>query len=333
MLQAAHAEALPDDRLLELCYRVRVFGFHLASLDVREDSQVHRRVVAELLSDPGYAEADPGERRRALERLSLPDRGASISAEAVRLLGLFSTVARAQARFGPEALHTYVISMTQSGADVLEVLALAELHGCASRLDIAPLLETPDDLERAEPLLRELFTDERYRAHLRGRGDLQELLVGYSDSMKQGGILASRVRIADAQRAAARACAEHGIALRIFHGRGGSVSRGGGPTHRAIAALPREAFSGRMKITEQGEMRAYNFASPDLAARYLEQTLGAALVARHEARAAPPPRPDREAELLGRLAERSLASYRALVDDPELVVYFREATPFARSRP
>jgi phosphoenolpyruvate carboxylase len=136
------------------------------------------------------------------------------------------------------------------------------------------------------------------------------------------------VRVTQAQRDAAEACGKHGVTLRVFHGRGGSVSRGGGPTYRAIGALPREAFSGQMKITEQGEMRAYNFANPDLAVRYLEQTLGAAVAARYEARNAPPPAPADEGRVLDRLAEVSQRAYQSLVNDPNLVVYFREATPF-----
>ena len=329
-LVAAGATALPDDRLLDLMLRVRAFGFQLAALDVREDSAVHRAVVAELSGRPDYPELDDAARRAVIEHLRLPERGASLSPEARRLLGLFSTVTRAQARFGPEALSTYAISMTESAADVLEVLRLAQLHRCARQLDVVPLLETPEDLDRAGPLLSALFSDPGYRAHLRERGDVQELLLGYSDSMKQGGILSSRVRVAEAQRAAAAACREHGITLRIFHGRGGSVSRGGGPTHRAIGALPREAFSGLMKITEQGEMRSYNFANPDLAARYLEQTLGAALAARHEAKVGAHARPAGEAELLERLAAASQRAYRAFVEDPEVVTFFQQATPLSQ---
>ena len=152
--------------------------------------------------------------------------------------------------------------MTSSAVDVIEVLRLAELHGIADSLDIVPLLETPDDLANAGPLLDALFTDRRYGEHLSRRGRSQELLVGYSDSMKQGGMLSSRVRVAEAQRAAAAVCRRHNVRLRVFHGRGGSVSRGGGPTHRAILALPPEAFGGQARITEQGEMRAHNFANP-----------------------------------------------------------------------
>lgn len=328
------ASALPSDALLELEWRIRCFGFSLAALDVREDAAVHRAVVGELLMDPSYAQADDVARRARLASLALPGRGVEVSETARRLLDLFANLARWQARFGPEAIGTYIISMTQSAADVLEVLAFARLHRVDRDLDIVPLLETPEDLENAGPLLETLFSDASYRQHLRGRGDVQELLVGYSDSMKSGGVVSSRTKVFAAQRAAASVCRRHGVLLRVFHGRGGSVSRGGGPTYRAIGALPRDAFSGRVKITEQGEMRALNFADPHLAERYLEQTGGAAWIARLEAlgeteRSETRAERDRDQRLIERLADVSQRAYRALVEDPDLVIYFREATPLS----
>jgi len=328
-LAAAGAEALADDALLELEWRIRCFGFALVALDVREDGAVHRAVVAELLGDPGYPEADDATRCAALATLARPERQAELSPKATRLLELFQSLARQQALFGPDAIGTYIISMTRRAADVLEVLRLAELYRVDRDLDVVPLLETPEDLENAEPLLEALLADEGYRAHLRERGDVQELLVGYSDSMKSGGVLSSRVKVLAAQRVAAAVCDAHGVTLRVFHGRGGSVSRGGGPTYRAIGALPRDAFSGRLKITEQGEMRATNFADPFLAKRYLEQTGGAALVARVEARASATAEHEDDQRLLDRLAEVSQTAYRDLVHDPDLVTYFSEATPLS----
>ena len=331
-LRAAHAVALPDDALLDLILRVRAFGFVLATLDVREDSRVHRRVLAELLEEPSYPSWKSSERLDALTRLVLPGRRDRISADARRVLSSFETIARAQSRFGRDALGTYIISMTDSPADVLEVLHLADLHGLRGRLDIVPLLETPDALARGADVIGALFADADYRAHLRRRGDVQELLVGYSDSMKQGGILASRVRVLEAQRAVAEVCREHGVKLRVFHGRGGSVSRGGGPTFRAIRAMPRDAFSGDMKITEQGEVRAFHFANPDLAIRYMEQTVGAALFVRHEARTgagADLPSPGKPSwAVMDVLARESQRAYRELIDAEGLVLFFTQATPF-----
>lgn len=331
-LRNAHAVALPDDALLDLITRVRCFGFTLATLDVREDSRVHRDVLAELLGEPEYASWAPTARLEALSHLTLPGRHDPISPGARRLLSCFEMIGRVQSRFGPEAASTYIISMTDSAADVLEVLQLAELHGLRHRIDIVPLLETPDALARGSEILGALLEDPDYRAHLRRRGDVQELLVGYSDSMKQGGILASRVRVLEAQRAVAEVCEAHGVKLRVFHGRGGSVSRGGGPTFRAIRAMPRDAFSGDMKITEQGEVRAFHFANPDLAIRYLEQTVGAALFVRHDARTgggADLPSPGKPSwAVMDTLARESQRAYRSLVDAEGLVTFFTRATPF-----
>lgn len=327
VLRANDARALPDDALLDLLLRVRCFGFVLAALDVREDSRVHREVVGELLGDPDYPQRDDAARRQSLASLKLPPRGARMSAKARRVLDSFEGIRRMQARFGPEALSTYVISMAESPADVLEVLRLAELHRVDATLDVAPLLETPEALASAGAMLEGLLSDPDYRRHVERRLGTQELLVGYSDSMKMSGMLASRVLIRDAQCAAASVCARHGVTLRVFHGRGGSVSRGGGPTYRAIRSLPRDAFSGKMKITEQGETRAFHFAHPDLAVRYLEQTVGAAIVARYEAIHAPPPAIEGERAMLARLAEHSREAYRDLTRDEGLVRYFRETTP------
>ncbi|MFW5921528.1 MAG: phosphoenolpyruvate carboxylase, partial [Polyangiales bacterium] len=330
VLREAHAESLPDDSLLDLVLRVRCFGFHLAALDVREDARVHRQVVAELLGDPSYPDRSDADRRRALRGLELPGRGNRPSQQARRLLELFDSLGRLQARFGAEAVGTYVISMTEAAADVMEVHRLASLHGIEHSLDIVPLLETRSALENAADLMSGLLQDETYREHVLKRGDVQELLVGYSDSMKESGILASRVLVADAQSAAARVCRDHGVTLRVFHGRGGSVSRGGGPTYRAIRALPRDAFTGRMKITEQGETRAFHFGNPDLATRYLEQTLGAAFAKRCEARSVPNGEREMPRPLLAALARDSHAAYRELVEDDGLIRYFRQTTPLSQ---
>lgn len=328
LLRRMHAVALADDALLDLILRVRVFGFHLAALDLREDARVHRRVVAELLGDPAFPGREDADRRARLAKLSLPEDPSRLSAEARRLLAQFASAAAFQARFGRDAIGTYAISMATSAADVLAVVRLAALYGFDAGLDVVPLFETPDALESAAAILDTLLADPGYRAHVKQRGDVQEVLLGYSDSAKELGLLASRTAIRDAQCAAAGACGRHGVTILPFHGRGGSASRGGGPTYRAIRAMPREAFSGRMKLTEQGETRAFNFANPDLAARYLERSVGAALLARHEARFAPPAVDPRDAETLAELARAAREAWRELVEDPDLVRFFVEATPF-----
>lgn len=328
VLARANAHALADDRLQDLIERVRCFGFVLAPLDVREESGVHRRVIAELLGDPDYPEKPDAERRDALAGLKLPaDRG-SVSEEADRLLRLFESIARLHKRFGTQSIPAYVVSMANRPADLLEVFRLAELHGIAGDLNFVPLLETAAALESAGDHVSTLLDDSAYREHVRRRGDLQEVMVGYSDSMKESGILFSRVHIRNAQIALAEACCAHDVVLRVFHGRGGSVSRGGGPSHRAIRALPAESFSGNVKLTEQGETRASHFGKPDVAERYIEECLGAALLRRYEARYIRPASPPIVNEILGEPARRGREAYRALIEDEGLVPFFRQITPF-----
>lgn len=333
-LRRSGARALADGTLLDTMIRIRCFGFHLASLDVREDARVHRRVIGELLGRQDYPRLDPQTRLRLLEGLAWPSSPSERSQEAQRLLSSFEHIGHVQRRFGPEALHTYAISHCASVADVVEVVRLAELAGVASSLDFVPLLEDRDALYGAGDLMDALMAHPTYRTHLRARGDVQELLVGYSDSMKEAGILSSRVAVRHAQRQAAAHCVQHGVTLRIFHGRGGSVSRGGGPTYRAIRALARDAFSGCTKITEQGEVRSFHFGDPELSVRYLEQTLGAALTKLYEARGlASGSAPDDLADtshgqlVMEQLAREGERTYGRLVRDPDTLRYFVETTP------
>ena len=228
-------------------------------------------------------------------------------------------------------MSTYAISHCETATDVLEVHRLAELHGVAA-LDVVPLLESGHALATAGELVGAVLDDPAYRAHVARRGDLQEVLLGYSDSAKEAGIVASRVGILEAQLAAAEACAARGVRLRLFHGRGGSVSRGGGPTHRAIRALPRAAFSGEVKVTEQGETRAFHFGDPGLASRYLERTVGAALVVRWEARTGAGTGPTAGEPHLLALAAASRRAFRRLVEAEGFVAFFREVTPWPRNR-
>lgn len=323
---AGGATAIADDRLLDLIIRVRTFGFELCRLDVREDGRVHRRCVAELLDDPSYIDATPEARLEALRTLRLPARDRTLSQETRRLLELFQSLRRLHGRFGSQAIGTYIISMCETAADVMEVLTLAQLHGVTD-LDVVPLFETRHALQDAPAALESLLSNPDYRAHVTRRGDLQEVLVGYSDSMKDAGILASRIAVLTAQRQCAAVCDKHSVTLQMFHGRGGSVSRGGGPTHRAILALPPEAFSGRIKITEQGEMRAVQFGNPDLAVRYLEQVLAATLRKRWEARRGLGKTTPEDADRMAQLANESFKAYRGLVDDDGLLPYFLTATP------
>lgn len=328
-LKASHAQALADDTLLDLIERVRCFGFHLMSLDLREDGRVMRRVVAELLAEPGFASKTCDERIADLCRLELPVSQDHLSDEASRLLDFFASVRRLHARFGAESLRCVIVSMTQDAGDLLTAYRLAELHRVAGNLDFVPLFETPQALQSAANCLQTLLEHTGYRQHLRERGEIQEVLVGYSDSMKAAGMLASRVGILEAQRAIVAVLQRAGIKPRIFHGRGGSVSRGGGPTHQALRALPSDVVVEDIKITEQGEMRSFNFASPELATRYLEQTFGALWVSAIAKKHRPQTLGEQAERTLAQLAQRSARQYRELVEHPGMLAYFNAATPLA----
>src|SRR5690606_18433937 len=225
----------------------------------------------------------------------------------------------------------YIISMARTAADALAVLALARIAGCVADgevpLDVAPLFETVDDLEAAPATMRALFEDPAYRRHLAARGGRQIVMLGYSDSAKDGGVLASRWALQRAQVELLELAQAAGVRLVFFHGRGGSVSRGGGKTERAIIAAPRGSVAGRMRVTEQGEVIHRKYGIRALALRNLEQTTGAVLRASLRPRPAEP-REDGWRAIAAELAQVSRAHYRALVHEhPEFPAYFRAATP------
>lgn len=347
-----HAGLFAVRRLL---WRARTFGFHLARLDVRQDARVHDDVLAVLLDDvdwaTGAADARAGRLRpfaSGAERLPASD-----DAAVTRIHDVFATLADARARNGRDATGPYVISMARSAADVLAVLALARHGGLlesvpapaggpegpipvaasaaparatAVPLDIAPLFETIDDLKHAAASLRALLADPVYRAHLAQRGDRQMIMVGYSDSAKDGGILAARWALQRAQAELLDVARESGIKLTFFHGRGGSACRGGSKVTPALMASPRGAVAGRLRVTEQGEVIHRKYGIRALALRNLEQTVGATLRASLRPRA-PDPRETQWIERMDVLAATSRAAYRAFVGDADFVDYFRTATP------
>ncbi|OGO59230.1 MAG: hypothetical protein A2V85_02510, partial [Chloroflexi bacterium RBG_16_72_14] len=315
--------------LAELRWQVATFGFHLASLEVRQHAEVHRATLAALRSGAG------------------PDAEVAAGVSAGEVLATFRAMARLQARFGPEACQQYVISFTASPADVIDVLELAraaatpapfgagvpapmlaDLPAALPSLDVVPLLESAEALAGAGALLEALLADPAYRAHLRDRGDVQEVMLGYSDSSKESGFLAANWLLYRAQEALVATARRHGITLTLFHGRGGAIGRGGGPAGRAILAQAPGSVGGRLKFTEQGEVVAAHFADRAIARRHLEQVTAAALLAstpEHEREVA-------EAAAGGtstmtELAAISRTAYRALVELPGFPAFFRAATP------
>ena len=349
-----HAGAYAVGRLL--C-RVRSFGFHLARLDVRQDSRVHDDALAALLDDSEWASRDAASRAGTLRPYASGERAfpadealaeGEAKAAATHLQAVFVTMA-ASRRHG-KGTGLYVISMARSAADVLAVLALARRGGLDSHgstqdvahdarpaansaaqpspvpLDIAPLFETVDDLANAPATLRALLDDQVYRQHLAARGDRQWVMLGYSDSGKDGGTLASRWGLQRAQVELLAVARDADIHLAFFHGRGGSASRGGARMTPALMSSPRGSVAGVLRVTEQGEVIHRKYGIRALALRNLEQTVGAVLRASLRPRKSEP----REAhwrEIMDALSAHSRQAYRDFVEREHFVDYFRSATP------
>lgn len=330
--------------LPNLIRQVEAFGFHLASLDVRQHSERHAKALSELLQAAGvmsnYAALDEDAKVELLTREILNPRpllpaAHTLSEESENVLGVFDVVRRAHLEMGMETVEAYVISMTHGVSDMLEVLLLSKEAGLLrvqsdgvveSDLDIVPLFETIDDLHRSSGLMRSLFANEAFAGHLRARDSSQEVMLGYSDSSKDGGYLAANWALQSTLADLADVSEETGIPIRLFHGRGGTVGRGGGRANRAILAQPAGSFCGRIRFTEQGEVISFRYSLPPIAHRHLEQIVSAVLTAAsrqgaHEAET-------QYIEIMGRLEEDSRAAYRSLVyDDPEFWDFYSHATP------
>ncbi len=318
--------------LQRVLWRARTFGFHLATLDLRQDSSTHEDAIAALCKDASWSSRSVSERIERLHTLiERPDHFQRDAPAAQSTLAVLRTVHELRAGFGERAFGPYIISMNRSAADALSVLALAHIAGClendAIPLDIAPLFETIDDLQAATQVMRSLFNDPHYRRHLQARGDRQVVMLGYSDSAKDGGIFASRWSLQRTQVELLELSQQAGVKIVFFHGRGGSVSRGGGKTERAIIAAPRGSVDGALRVTEQGEVIHRKYGIRALALRNLEQTTAAVM------RASLRPRPPESRETLWReiaaeLAQISRQRYRGLVHEhADFPAYFRAATP------
>jgi len=305
-LERVAAGAVQDFR-----WQVETFGFHHAELEVRQHAEVHR-AAARALADG----ADPRSAEEVAPGVPLAE-----------VLETFRAIDRIRTRFGPAAAGRVVISFTEGLADVLDVLGLAEraIGERAADLDVVPLFESAASLEGAGTVLGELLADARYRAHLQGRGDRQEVMLGYSDSNKESGFVAANWLLWRAQAALAEVADRQGIELTLFHGRGGTVGRGGGRLDRAILGQPPGTIRGRLKVTEQGEVVAARYGHPQIALRHLELLAGAVIAADARRRAAVPAA---DRDVLGRLATASSDAYRSLVyEDPGFAGFFARITP------
>lgn len=345
-LRGHGAGVLADDRLARLREAVEVFGFHLCGLDMRQNSSVHEEVLGELLAWAGvaddYAALDEAARVELLTaelqlRRPLVRADAELSDLARGELDLLVAAAQQVALLGPEAIPNYVISMCESVSDVLEVAVLLKEVGLLrldadgrphSTVGISPLFETIEDLQSAGATLTAMLEHPLYRGLVTSRGDAQEVMLGYSDSNKDGGYLAANWALYRAELALVEVARAGGVRLRLFHGRGGTVGRGGGPSYEAIRAQPPGSVAGSLRITEQGEVIAAKYASPHLARRNLEALVAATL----ESTLLDIEGLGADAEdtyaLFDDLAARARSAYSALVHEtPGFVEWFRAATP------
>ncbi len=328
-----YAGLINVERLLR---RVNTFGFHLVTLDVRQDALLHRRVMGELLGCKDWETRSADNRARTLAHLlkseNLPYLSDTrvISDEAAETLAVFQAISTARKLYGNAAIGLFIISMTQGADDVLTAQALSEIAnphtGASSRLDVAPLLETVDDLEAGPDIIGALLKLDVYRAHLEGLGNRQVVMVGYSDSSKDSGIVASRWALHEAQRRLVEVGGNNGIDVVFFHGRGGTVSRGGGNLVNGILGAPPRTVNGYLRVTEQGEVINQKYGVRFLALRNLELVAGATLT--HRLGLASQGLSEPESEIVSDMAKISRSHFRAMVyEDPGFPAYFRASTP------
>jgi phosphoenolpyruvate carboxylase len=319
-------EVVARGRLLDLIRRLRCFGLTMVRLDLRQDSDRHAEAMDEITRYLGlkpYLESSEAERQAFLlgelqNKRPLISEDIPFSDDAREVVETF----RMARRIGPEGLGAYIISMARQPSDVLAVELLQKAVGNPFPQRVVPLFETLDDLERAGSVMRQLFQMPWYRAHIGGQ---QEIMVGYSDSAKDGGRLTANWWLYKAQEEVVRVCQEHGVHPTLFHGRGGTVARGGGPTHLAIQSQPPGSIDGSLRVTEQGEMIQAKFADPRIAVRTLETYVAATV----DATLAPPRAPEQSwRNCIEELSRLACDDYRSIVRGNErFVEYFRHATP------
>ena len=334
--------AAANGELKDLIRLVETFGFFLAHLDIRQESNVHSGAVAEIVSRLGlgdYDQLDEKARLALLARL-IPENHRierdGLSDDSTQVLEVFDVVAEMRDRISQHIIGAYVISMTHAASHIMEVLFLASLTGLAGRDDdgwfchiiVSPLFETIEDLEHTEDVLNLLFQDDSYAQLLQASGNLQEVMLGYSDSAKDGGIIASAWNLYETQKKIIHLADDYGIRCRLFHGRGGTVGRGGGPTHEAILSQPAGTVRGQIKFTEQGEVLTYKYSNRETAV--YELTMGATGLLIASQCLTQTPEEDRKDYLavLDDLAAQGETSFRDLTENTDgFLDYFYEATP------
>jgi phosphoenolpyruvate carboxylase len=331
-LATHRAALLAEGELHRLRQQVELFGLSVARLDVRQHSMRHETAMAELLKSagvtPDYAALSEAEKLDVLGKVlaaPAPKLSGDFTPETCDVVGSLRVIKRAIDLFGVEAAGVYVISMTHDLSDIIEVMVFQHLVGVS--LDIAPLFETLGDLEAAPGILNQMFEFEPYRAHLKSRGDHQQIMLGYSDSNKDCGYLTANWALFQAQETIAGVCKKRGLGLTLFHGRGGSIARGGGPAAKAILAQPAGCYDAKIRVTEQGEVLSTRYHDPDLAFRIIEQmaygVLLGAVAAQKEAEV-----PDAWREAMTEMSKLAYSAYESLVHkDPEFIEFWKIATP------
>ncbi|MFT7639405.1 MAG: phosphoenolpyruvate carboxylase, partial [Pirellulaceae bacterium] len=317
--------------------RVDTFGFHFAALDIRQNSEVHRRCLLEVvaLQSGGEVNDTEFELRNFLTQTTAPNRFSMdrLSDESREVFDTFMLLADEYATWGTEPVGGYIISMTRSSIDVLTVLwlwrtAWAQCHDDEQNLPhlpIVPLFETIDDLRNASAVLDEVLSIAQYKHYLRSTGQpCQIVMVGYSDSTKDGGYLTACWELHQSQERIAEVAERHHVELTVFHGRGGALGRGGGPAARAIRSLPQKAVAGRFRVTEQGEVLSERYDDTDIAHRHLEQIIHATLLVSAESSGSPDPT---WITAMDSLSAESFRQYRELIEHPGFLHYFDCATP------
>ncbi|WP_394282147.1 phosphoenolpyruvate carboxylase [Corynebacterium sp.] len=334
-LRQFNDDVIADDRLARIRSAVSTFGFHLYTLDLRQNSESYEKVLTELFAFAGlcenYSSLSESEKQVLLideiqrnRPLVFPD-AEGLSPDTEKELGIFRAAAEAVRRHGAPAVENCIIAMTGTVSDILEPMVLLKEVGLRD-INLVPLFETIDDLKAGAGILEQLWQVPLYREHLRRRGNVQEVMLGYSDSNKDGGYLSANWALYAAELELVELFEKHGVELRLSHGRGGAVGRGGGPTYDAILAQPKGAVSGAVRITEQGEVISAKYGSPATARRHLEAFAAGAL----EASLLDTDRvedPERVYAAMAEIAALSGKKYRELVEDEGFIEYFTQSTP------
>ena len=336
---------IADSVLLPIIYKVKTFGFRFAALDIRQNSSLLRDAVGEIFS---YSEVEDNFNamiedvkvelltKEILSARPLKNTFSKLSVQTRQVISEFSVIKWGKENIAPNACNDYIISNCSSVSDILLALLLSKEAGLISvhkkkildsLFDILPLFETIEDLRSAHVVMKTLFDNPAYSMHLKLRNNIQKVMIGYSDSNKDGGIVTSNYELYRAQKNLKKLCDENGINLILFHGRGGSISRGGGPVNSSILAQPKGSIEGKIKITEQGEMISSKYLIPEIAGRSLELMSAAVITTTAKSLKKAEDKFDTYSKIFDKISDSAFNSYRALLNHPYFMEYFRSVTP------